>query len=192
MLTMEMESAEVLVLQASYTNPVHAEAIGVVLNAYAQDPMGGGHALSDDILQRLPGELAKRPHAFSVLAFVDGEPAGLVNCFEGFSTFACRPLVNVHDVSVVPKFRGLGLSQKMLLKVENIARQRGCCKITLEVLEGNAVARRPMASSVLHPACSTRPMVACCSGPRTFNLAAIEHKKGRPSGRPSAIVYFGL
>lgn len=47
----------------------------------------------------------------------------------------------MHDVSVIDKFRGLGLSQKMLQKVEEIARQRGCCKITLEVLEGNAVAQ---------------------------------------------------
>jgi hypothetical protein len=23
---------------------------------------------------------------------------GLVNCFEGFSTFACKPLVNVHEL----------------------------------------------------------------------------------------------
>ena len=136
-----MDSAEILVLQASYTNPVHAEAIGLVLNSYAQDPMGGGHALAASVLEHLPGELAKRAHAFSVLAFVNGEPAGLINCFEGFSTFACRPLVNVHDVAVVPKFRGLGLSQRMLQKVEEIARQRGCCKITLEVLEGNAVAQ---------------------------------------------------
>lgn len=136
-----MDVADVLVLQASYTNPVHAEAIALVLNHYAQDPMGGGQPLDADLLRQLPGELAKRPHAFSVLAFVGGEPAGLVNCFEGFSTFAGRPLVNVHDVSVIDKFRGLGLSQKMLQKVEEIARQRGCCKITLEVLEGNAVAQ---------------------------------------------------
>ena len=34
-----MESAEILVLQASYTNPVHAEAIGLVLNHYAEDPL---------------------------------------------------------------------------------------------------------------------------------------------------------
>ncbi|MBH3404841.1 MULTISPECIES: GNAT family N-acetyltransferase [Pseudomonas] len=140
-----MDSAEILVLQASYTNPVHAEAIGVVLNHYAEDPMGGGHPIAPELLQQLPAELAKRPHAFSVLAFVGGEPAGLVNCFEGFSTFACKPLVNVHDVSVVTKFRGLGLSQKMLRKVEDIARQRGCCKITLEVLEGNAVAQNSYA-----------------------------------------------
>src|SRR5471032_195487 len=136
-----MESAEILVLQASYTNPIHAEAICLVLNDYAEDPMGIGEPLSADVLRQLPAELAKRPYAFSVLAFVGGEPAGLVNCFEGFSTFACRPLVNVHDVVVMDKFRGLGLSQKMLQKVEEIARQRGCCKITLEVLEGNAVAQ---------------------------------------------------
>ena len=138
--TLQMD-ADILVLQASYTNPTHADAIRLVLNHYALDPMGGGEPLSVDVLHNLPDELAKRPHAFSVLAFVGGEPAGLVNCFEGFSTFACRPLVNVHDVSVVDKFRGLGLSQKMLQKVEDIARQRGCCKITLEVLEGNAVAQ---------------------------------------------------
>ncbi|VVM52587.1 GNAT family N-acetyltransferase [Pseudomonas fluorescens] len=136
-----MDSVEILVLQASYSNPTHAEAIGIVLNHYAEDPMGGGHSLDPDLLRRLPEELARRPHAFSVLAFVGGEPAGLVNCFEGFSTFACKPLVNVHDVAVVGQFRGLGLSQKMLQKVEEIARQRGCCKITLEVLEGNAVAQ---------------------------------------------------
>ncbi|NWA44634.1 GNAT family N-acetyltransferase [Pseudomonas reactans] len=136
-----MDTPDILVLQASYTNTVHAEAIALLLNHYAKDPMGGGHGLDPDLLAQLPAELAKRAHAFSVLAFVNGEPAGLVNCFEGFSTFACRPLVNVHDVVVKDRFRGLGLSQKMLQKVEEIARQRGCCKITLEVLEGNAVAQ---------------------------------------------------
>ena len=134
-----MDTPDILVLQASYTNAVHADAIGLLLNHYAEDPMGGGHSLPADLLQQLPAELAKRPHAFSVLAFVGGEPAGLVNCFEGFSTFACRPLVNVHDVVVKEQFRGLGLSQKMLQKVEEIARQRGCCKITLEVLEGKTL-----------------------------------------------------
>lgn len=133
--------SDVVVVQADYTNPVHAQAVRDVLNHYAQDPMGGGEALSLDVLERLPAELAKRPHAFSVLAFVDDQAAGLVNCFEGFSTFVGKPLINVHDVSVVDTFRGLGLSQKMLQKVEDIARERGCCKLTLEVLEGNPVAQ---------------------------------------------------
>ena len=133
--------SDVAVVQADYTNPVHAQAVRDVLNHYAKDPMGGGQALSEEVLEQLPTELAKRAHAFSVLAFVNGEAAGLVNCFEGFSTFAGKPLVNVHDVSVVDRFRGLGLSQKMLLKVEDIARERGCCKISLEVWAGNDVAQ---------------------------------------------------
>ncbi|WP_342652856.1 GNAT family N-acetyltransferase [Pseudomonas sp. F3-2] len=136
-----MQAPEVLVLQASYSNPVHAEAIGFLLNQYAEDAMGGGESLSLDTREQLAIELAKRPHAFSVLAFIAGEPVGLVNCFEGFSTFACRPLVNVHDVVVIAAVRGQGISQKMLAKVEEIARQRGCCKITLEVLEGNEAAK---------------------------------------------------
>lgn len=136
-----MQASEVLVLQASYTNPVHAEAIGFLLDHYATDAMGGGEPLSMDTRQQLAIELAKRPHAFSVLAFIAGEPVGLVNCFEGFSTFACRPLVNIHDVVVIASARGQSISQKMLAKVEEIARQRGCCKMTLEVLEGNAVAQ---------------------------------------------------
>ncbi|HXR01555.1 MAG TPA: GNAT family N-acetyltransferase [Pseudomonas sp.] len=136
-----MQAPEVLVLQASYSNPVHAQAIGFLLNHYAEDAMGGGESLALDTRQQLAIELAKRPHAFSVLAFIAGEPVGLVNCFEGFSTFACRPLVNVHDVVVIASARGQGISQKMLTKVEEIARQRGCCKITLEVLEGNAPAQ---------------------------------------------------
>ena len=70
-----MDTPDILVLQASYTNAVHADAIGLLLNHYAEDPMGGGHSLPADLLQQLPAELAKRPHAFSVLAFV-GEPAG--------------------------------------------------------------------------------------------------------------------
>lgn len=136
-----MSAAHVLVLQASYTNPVHAKALGLLLDHYARDSMGGGHALPADVKDNLASELAKRPHAFSVLAFFAGEPVGLVNCFEGFSTFACRPLVNVHDVVVLEAFRGQGISQKMLAEVEKIARQRGCCKITLEVLQGNTVAQ---------------------------------------------------
>ena len=132
---------DVVIVQANYANPVHAEALRQVLNHYAQDPMGGGEGLAPEVLEQLPSELAKRPHAFSVLAFVNGEAAGLINCFEGFSTFAAKPLINVHDVSVVDTFRGLGLSQRMLLKVEEIARECGCCKITLEVLEGNPVAQ---------------------------------------------------
>jgi ribosomal protein S18 acetylase RimI-like enzyme len=67
---------------------------------------------------------------------------GLVNCIEGFSTFACKPLVNVHDVAVLAGYRGQRIGERMLELVETLARERGACKLTLEVLSGNAGAMR--------------------------------------------------
>lgn len=130
------------VLQADYANPRHAQAVVDLLDAYASDPAGGGQPLSPFARERLVPELAARPTAFSVLAFESGQAVGLINCIEGFSTFACRPLVNVHDVAVLAGHRGKGVAQHMLTVVEAIARARGACKLTLEVLSGNRSALR--------------------------------------------------
>ncbi|MFQ5485228.1 MAG: GNAT family N-acetyltransferase [Desulfobacterales bacterium] len=56
-------------------------------------------------------------------------------------SFSCKPLINIHDVVVLNEFRGNGISLKMLDKVEEIAKSKGCCKITLEVLSNNDVAK---------------------------------------------------
>ena len=130
------------VLQADYANAGHARAVVDLLDAYARDPAGGGHALETFTRDHLIASLAARPQAFSVLAF-DGEvPVGLVNCLEGFSTFACRPLVNIHDLAVLPSHRGRRVAEQMLQLVERIARERKACKLTLEVLSGNHSANR--------------------------------------------------
>ena len=132
----------VLVCRADYANPAHAAALVGLLDAYAQDPMGGGQALSEFAKFNLVQALAARPQAFSVLAFDGDKPVGLVNCIEGFSTFACQPLVNVHDVAVLMPYRGLRIAEQMLAVAEAVARERGACKLTLEVLPGNARAIR--------------------------------------------------
>ena len=130
------------ILRADYANAGHARAVVTLLDAYAQDPAGGGHALGDFTRDNLIACLSALPQAFSVLAF-DGElPVGLVNCLEGFSTFACRPLVNIHDLAVVPSHRGRRVAEQMLHLVEQIARERKACKLTLEVLSGNHSANR--------------------------------------------------
>ena len=133
-------TSQLLICRAGYNNPVHASALVQLLDAYAQDPAGGGEPLSDFAKSQLVRELAARPQAFSVLAFDGDRPVGLVNCIEGFSTFACRPLVNIHDVAVLPSHRGQRVGEQMLALVGEIARERGACKLTLEVLQGNASA----------------------------------------------------
>jgi ribosomal protein S18 acetylase RimI-like enzyme len=131
--------------QADYANPQHMQALLDLLDGYARDPMGGAEPLSDFAKTHLPQALAARPHLFSVLAFdpaAGGLPVGLINCVEGFSTFACQPLVNVHDVVVAASHRGRGVGEQMLALVEQLARARGACKLPLEVLEGNTPAQK--------------------------------------------------
>jgi ribosomal protein S18 acetylase RimI-like enzyme len=129
------------ILLADLSLPSHGEAIIYLLNEYAKDEMGGGTELSIFVKNNLISELTKRQGVYIILAFVDGYPAGLVNCFEGFSTFACKPLLNIHDVIVISDYRGRGISKKMLNKAEEIAISLGCCKLTLEVLESNTIAQ---------------------------------------------------
>ena len=59
----------------------------------------------------------------------------------GFSTFAARPLVNIHDMVVTAQLRGKRVGRAMFAVIEAIARERDADKVTLEVLEGNAPAR---------------------------------------------------
>ncbi len=140
-----MTRSSIRVCQADYGRNDHAAAVVSLLDAYARDAMGGAEPLSDFARTNLVAALAARPQAYSVLAFggADGDtPVGLVNCIEGFSTFACRPLVNIHDVVVLDGYRGQRVAERMLELAEQIARQRGACKLTLEVLQGNAGAIR--------------------------------------------------
>jgi GNAT superfamily N-acetyltransferase len=129
------------VRQADYTDAADAAALTGLLDVYARDPMGGGKPLSAHTREHLAAELAARPYAVSFLAFADGVPAGVLNAFEGFSTFACKPLLNVHDIAVHPDHRGKGIGKLLLDAAEAEARRRGCCKLTLEVLSGNTRAR---------------------------------------------------
>lgn len=129
-------------VRVDYQNARHSKDLVALLNHYASGTEGGGKALPAEVLDKLPAALAKLPHAFSFLCYRDGVAAGLINAFEGFSTFKCQPLLNIHDVVVLDHFRGLGIAALLLDAVELLARERGCCKITLEVLEGNIAAQK--------------------------------------------------
>jgi len=129
------------ITEANLRNPGHARALVHLLDAYASGLTGGGVGLSDYAKAHLPEALAARSTARVVLAFIEAEPAGLIIAFEGFSTFQCRPLLNIHDVVVAETFRGQGLAKKLLAKIEEVAIRTGCCKLTLEVLAANTVAQ---------------------------------------------------
>jgi len=132
------------IARVDYLAPRDAQALVLLLDAYARDPMGGGQGLSEEVKARLCADLARRPGAVSFIAWRGtGESAqamGLINCFEGYSTFKAQPLLNIHDIAVLPAHRSQGVGQALLAAAQDHARECGCCKLTLEVLTGNQAA----------------------------------------------------
>jgi len=126
---------------ADYADPRDGAALVGLLDAYARDPMGGGAPLSDHARANLVQGLAATPGAFSLIARLDDVPVGLGNCLAGYSTFAAAPIVNVHDMAVLPGHRGHGIGRALMAAIEREALKRGAVKITLEVLTGNDTAK---------------------------------------------------
>ncbi len=132
---------EVTVSEANFENSLHSEGILTILDSYARDPVGGGSALSEDVQERLLPGLRKHPTCLVLLAFAEGRAVGIAVCFFGYSTFAAAPLLNIHDLAVLPELRGRGIGRALLLEAEGRAVSRGCCKLTLEVQDDNTRAR---------------------------------------------------
>ncbi len=132
---------QITIRRADYRDTEDAATLIDLLDAYARDPMGGGEPLAEYSRANLASALAERDDALSLLAFDGNRPVGLLNAFEGFSTFYCKPLYNIHDLYIAPDCRNLGLARRMIAALEDIAREQGCCKLTLEVLGGNRPAR---------------------------------------------------
>ena len=133
--------AGINVIAVDYDNPKHAQDLVSMLNMYALDAMGGGDALSDFAKANLIAESKKRSTVRAILAYAGEQAVGFAICIEGFSTFACKPLLNIHDFAVHPDFRGQGIANKMMQYLTALSVELGYCKMTLEVLEGNTRAQ---------------------------------------------------
>jgi ribosomal protein S18 acetylase RimI-like enzyme len=117
-----------------------------LLNAYAEDPMGGGESLSETTKATLAEKLHNFPTSHVWFAYCnDGSNevgCGLCTCFEGFSTFAAKRLMNIHDMGVLPAYRGKGIASRLMAEVEQYCKGKGdFCKVTLEVLSNNHPAK---------------------------------------------------
>jgi len=135
------------IVEADLTRVEHQRAIVELIDAYARDPMGDGKPLSAEVRRALIPGLQQHPTTLVFIAYQGGEPVGIAMCFRGFSTFAARPLINIHDFAVLPAHRGQGIGRRLLEAVERKAREMGCCRLTLEVQENNHDARRVYAAA---------------------------------------------
>lgn len=123
--------------QADLSSPRDASGLLEVLDSYAADPVGGGEPLPMDVRRRLPSMLLELSTSLVLLAFDDEQAVGAAVCFFGLSTFQARPLLNIHDLAVLPSYRGRGVGRALLQAAEDHARRKDCCKLTLEVQDDN-------------------------------------------------------
>ena len=137
---MSDDDSAIMIVDAELTCSEHELAVLALLDAYASDPTGGGQPLGEDVRTRLIPALREHPTTVILLAFDGTRPVGIATCFRGFSTFAARPLLNLHDLAVIPEYRRRGVGRQLLAAVEDKARSLGCTKVTLEVLEANPAA----------------------------------------------------
>jgi GNAT superfamily N-acetyltransferase len=129
------------IVEADLGLPAHREAVLEMVDAYCQDPMGDGKPLSKEARSQLIPRLQEHPTTHIFLALEERVPVGVLVSFRGFSTFAAKPLINIHDIAVIPSHRGKGIGKKLLAAVEQKAKSLGCCKLTLEVQELNSRAQ---------------------------------------------------
>jgi ribosomal protein S18 acetylase RimI-like enzyme len=141
-LNIEIKSPSVEIVEADLNLPEHQRAVVELIDAYAGDPMGNGRPLADEVRRALIPGLQQHPTTVIFLAYAGEKAIGIAVCFLGFSTFAARPLINIHDLAVLPAHRGQGIGRLLLDEVGRKARDLGCCKLTLEVLENNHTAKR--------------------------------------------------
>ncbi|MBA2115124.1 GNAT family N-acetyltransferase [Bremerella alba] len=125
------------IIRIDLSNPQHADALLNLLDQYACDPMGGNASLPSDVQQNLIPRLQQVETYRGLLARADGQFVGLANCFLGFSTFQARPLINIHDLAVVPEARGQGVGRALLEAVDQLAQDEHCTQVTLEVRADN-------------------------------------------------------
>ncbi len=73
----------------------------------------------------------------AILAFFDGEPAGLAVFHKRFSTWLGRPGLFLEDLYVTERARGRGVGRRLMARLAAIAIERQWGRIDFHVLEWN-------------------------------------------------------
>jgi GNAT superfamily N-acetyltransferase len=69
-----------------------------------------------------------------------GRPIGVALYYFTYSTFACRPILFIEDIFVLPKDRGRGGGKSLMSALARIAIRKGCGQMAWNVLDWNTPA----------------------------------------------------
>ncbi len=137
--------------ECDFSNPAHLNLLVELHEEYMADPMGDHPAHSKLQQLRLVDALNNREGTTVLLACDGDRGVGLAICFELFSTFYIKPYLYIHDFIVTKECRNQGVGRAMMEQLFEISRERGYCKVTLEVRCDNPSAQQLYKSTGFTP-----------------------------------------
>jgi len=129
------------IIEGDLNNLEHAEKFLRLTATYMTDPMGKADVWTEEQKVNVIREMKDHPGSLILFAKAEEKFVGICTCFYAYSTFLAKPLLNIHDIFVEEAVRGKGVGKRLVQSVEEIARQKNCGKITLEVRKDNLNAR---------------------------------------------------
>lgn len=133
---------EIRIIEADLDDAQQGDALVRLLDSYAREPAGQSAPIDAAAAPQIVPGLKRHPSKLVLLAITDDCYAGAAVCFWGFSTFTARPVMNIHDLVVLPDYRGRGIGSALLGEAESRARAAGSSRLTLEVHDSNRDAKR--------------------------------------------------
>jgi len=135
-------NSETEIIRANLDDSHHQEYLFEMLDGYMRNPFGAERPFDANLRQQLILGLKRHTGTVVLLAILNARPVGILNAFAGFSTFAAKPILNIHDVLVHPDHNGQGIGTRLMEAVQAVASDIGACKMTLEVRADNSTAKR--------------------------------------------------
>lgn len=117
--------------------------IHALLTELAAFEQGSVHATAADLERDAFGP---KPLFEALLAERDGSAVGMLTFLSLYSSWRGRPALMIHDLFVQEAARGTGAGKALIAHLSEIARERGCCRIDVNVLDWNDKARAFYAS----------------------------------------------
>ncbi len=136
-----MTQSNIEIIEANLNDKVQAENFLRLISEYMADPMGESLAWTEEQRSRVISSLKTQPGLTIFLAKDASNFIGVVTCFQTFSTFLAKNMLNIHDIFVEQAYRGKGIGKQLIQKVDEKAKENDCGKITLEVRKDNLSAR---------------------------------------------------
>jgi ribosomal protein S18 acetylase RimI-like enzyme len=131
------------VYEADLLDKDNSDILFNLINTYMADPMGGvATQLKNAKKNLLIDGLIESPSSLIFFCKKGNDVIGASVCFVAFSTFLVRPLINIHDLIILPEYRKCGAGTALMIAIEEKARALNCAKITLEVRYDNYNAKK--------------------------------------------------